>query len=176
MSNNTFNTLHVDTTGWNGQLSMLDLYYLVKRLTENGPALTLSQVANIAMMLNTHAFIRLLNFSQEQFDLHFALCLQDVKVPFLQHMSKSLQAYWKIMWPVLCFSSQQAIALPNGVHAEFAKYGIDAITIRTDMHSHEVYKELFLFTCAKVCGVNVTAPTNQCTCCYLKLTGLSKMI
>lgn len=45
MSNNTFNALHVDTTGWNGQLPMLDLYYLVKRLTENGPALTLSQVA-----------------------------------------------------------------------------------------------------------------------------------
>ena len=62
MSNNTFNTLHVDTTGWNGQLPMLDLYYLVKRLTENGPALTLSQVTNITMMLITHAFIRLLNF------------------------------------------------------------------------------------------------------------------
>ncbi|KAA6418424.1 MAG: hypothetical protein FRX49_11584, partial [Trebouxia sp. A1-2] len=105
MSNNTFNALHVDTTGWNGQLPMLDLYYLVKRLTENGPALTLSQ---------------------------------DVKVPFLPHISKSLQAYWKHMWPILCFSWQQAIALPTGIHAEFAKYGIDAITIRTDMHSHEV--------------------------------------
>ena len=62
MSNNTFNTLHVDTTGWNGQLPMLDLYYLVKRLTENGPALTLSQVANIAMMWITHTFIRLIFF------------------------------------------------------------------------------------------------------------------
>ncbi|DBA88721.1 TPA: hypothetical protein ACH3X1_004146 [Trebouxia sp. C0004] len=109
MSNNTFNTLHVDTTGWNGQLPMLDLYYVVKRLTENGPGFTLSQ---------------------------------DVKVPLLQHMSKSLQAYWKTMWPILCFSWQQAIALPTGIHAEFAKYGIDAITIRTDMHSHEVYQAL----------------------------------
>jgi len=74
MSNNTFNTLHVDTTGWNGQLPMLDLYYLVKRLTENGPALTLSQVANIAMMLITHTFIRLLNFSRSNLicTVHFA--------------------------------------------------------------------------------------------------------
>jgi len=65
MSNNTFNSLHVDTTGWNGQLPMLDLYYLVKRLTENGPALTLSQVVNIAMMFITHSFIRLFTFQQQ---------------------------------------------------------------------------------------------------------------
>lgn len=112
------------------------------------------------------------HFLQEQ----FGLCLQDVKVPLLQHMSKSLQAYWKNMWPVLCFSWQQAIALPTGIHAEFAKYGIDAITIRTDMHSHEVYQKLLYLYFAKVYCVHVTAPSSQCTCRYLTMAGLSKMI
>ncbi len=45
MGSDKFNTLQVNTVGWNGQLPMLDLYYLVKRLTENGPGLTLSQVS-----------------------------------------------------------------------------------------------------------------------------------
>ena len=50
MSNDTFNALHVDTIGWNGQLPMLDLYYLVKRLTENGLGLTLSQVISTPLL------------------------------------------------------------------------------------------------------------------------------
>ena len=92
------------------------------------------------------------------FPERFEFCLQDVKVPCLQHMSKSLQAYWKSMWPVLCFSWQQAIALPTGIHAEFAKYGIDAITIRTDMHSHEVYQKMLYLIFAALFCVYVTTP------------------
>ena len=39
-----FNTLQVSTVGWNGQMPMLDLFYLVRRLAEVGPGLALSQV------------------------------------------------------------------------------------------------------------------------------------
>lgn len=44
MDADRFNALQVKTLGWNGQLPMLDLYYLIKRLSENGPGLQLSQV------------------------------------------------------------------------------------------------------------------------------------
>lgn len=44
MNSDRFNALQVRTLGWNGQLPMLDLYYLIKRLSESGPGLQLSQV------------------------------------------------------------------------------------------------------------------------------------
>lgn len=44
MDSDRFNALQVRTLGWNGQLPMLDLYYLIKRLSESGPGLQLSQV------------------------------------------------------------------------------------------------------------------------------------
>ena len=47
MNNNKFNALQVKTLGWNGQLPMLDLYFLIKRLTENGPGLQLSQAGTL---------------------------------------------------------------------------------------------------------------------------------
>ena len=47
MNSDKFNALQVKTLGWNGQLPMLDLYFLIKRLTENGPGLQLSQASNL---------------------------------------------------------------------------------------------------------------------------------
>lgn len=44
MDSDRFNALQVRTLGWSGQLPMLDLYYLIKRLSESGPGLQLSQV------------------------------------------------------------------------------------------------------------------------------------
>jgi len=38
----------------------------------------------------------------------------------------------------MSFSWQQATAMPTGVHAEFAMYGIDAVTIETSMQPDEV--------------------------------------
>lgn len=46
MHSKQFNAIEVKTVGWNGQLPMLDLYYLVKRLSENGPGIKLSQVSS----------------------------------------------------------------------------------------------------------------------------------
>lgn len=50
MDSDRFNAIQVRTLGWNGQLPMLDLYYLIKRLSESGPGLHLSQVCIFPML------------------------------------------------------------------------------------------------------------------------------
>lgn len=65
-------------------------------------------------------------------------------MPFVQLMPQNLHAYWVDLWQMLCFSWQQATALPSGVHAEFAKYGVDAVTIQTYLHPHKVWQRLLI--------------------------------
>ncbi|KAL3149618.1 Glycosylphosphatidylinositol anchor attachment 1 protein [Trebouxia sp. C0010 RCD-2024] len=58
MDADRFNALQVRTLGWNGQLPMLDLYYLIKRLSENGPGLQLSQKMDTPFMDRMPAKLR----------------------------------------------------------------------------------------------------------------------
>ena len=51
MAEEQFNSLQVKTVSWNGQLPMLDLFYLVKHLAESGPGLQLSQVSCLCLVV-----------------------------------------------------------------------------------------------------------------------------
>lgn len=49
-----------------------------------------------------------------------------------------LQHYWPDMWQVMAFSWQQATTVPTGLHAEFIRHGIDAVTVETYMQPSAV--------------------------------------
>lgn len=66
------------------------------------------------------------------------LCLQSLEAPGMSLVPKRFHHYWIDLWRAISFSWQQAIAVPTGIHAEFAQYGIDAISIHTLMQPFEV--------------------------------------
>ena len=79
MDADRFNALQVRTLGWNGQIPMLDLYYLIKRLSENGPGLQLSQVCTSAHSVFTHKHCTALNCALHIFGTYtFACCMDGI--------------------------------------------------------------------------------------------------
>ena len=57
MDSDRFNTLHLESVGWNGRMPMLDLFYLVRRLADIGPGLELSHVSGfpaVCLLLMRH--------------------------------------------------------------------------------------------------------------------------
>lgn len=64
--------------------------------------------------------------------------LQKTGTPFMERIPAKLQQYWPDMWQVIAFSWQQAMTMPTGVHAEFIRHGIDAVTIETYMQPSTV--------------------------------------
>lgn len=65
-------------------------------------------------------------------------CLQKLDTPFKERIPAKLQHYWPNMWKVMSLSWQQATTMPTGIHAEFIKHGVDAVTIETYMQPSEV--------------------------------------
>ena len=64
--------------------------------------------------------------------------MQVEAAPFTQHIPHQFHAYWLDLWRTLRFSWQQAIGTPTGLHAEFAQYGIDAVTIQASLEPSQV--------------------------------------
>ena len=64
--------------------------------------------------------------------------LQKMDTPFMGRIPAKLQHYWPDMWQVMAFSWQQATTMPTGLHAEFIRQGIDAVTIETYMQPSAV--------------------------------------
>ena len=64
--------------------------------------------------------------------------LQKVDTPLMDLVPAKLQHYWPDMWQVMALSWQQATTMPTGLHAEFTRHGIDAVTIETYMQPSAV--------------------------------------
>lgn len=64
--------------------------------------------------------------------------MQGSKVSWLQHVPRKMRSYVEALTAMTRFSWQQATRLPTGLHAEFMRHGIDALTIKPVQDPHQV--------------------------------------